>query len=627
MTKKTFGKWVLAASIGVAGVGGSLSIEAPVYAEEVDAKKEAENKAKAFLDQALKGDWDSAYKHLNDKLQAVLPKDMLSVYWNGNMAAFGTIKSTSLKEITENGIHKRVTFIVTAEHSPYEIYFNLDNDGKIDDFSISYPELQYHHPTYNHPENYTEKEVIIGEGDFSLPGLLTVPKGEGPFPVIVLVHGSGAHDMNETFQGFKPFKDLAVGLANEGVAVLRYEKRTKTHPLKTGLNPKLTMQEETILDANLAVKKLTSIPEVDANNIYVLGHSQGGFALPSILENDKDGNIKGGIVAAGPAQKFQDLLLWQNEQALERAKQANAPKEQLDALEANLAFWKEQIRLINDPQYTAENPPANFQLGTPDWWYGIRDLIAPELAKEQDVPLFIFQGGKDFQVPASDLEGWKTALKEREDVQYKLYPTMHHFLAEDAKAVGAPADYNVAGNVSEQLIHDIAQWVATGNIEDQPAVDLSRYKDYEDNQYWSKAFSWAIQAGIIKGYQNEGLLKPNSPLNEIQYLTIFSRYVQNEELKDESSKQLYALAKGMGLPVKGKPTASVSRGEAAILLAKSLTGITMTEEEVLQWFEDNHVLEKANLQIQLSELDESITRGEFVTILHWVNESKLFDKQ
>ncbi len=120
---------------------------------------------------------------------------------------------------------------------------------------------QFINPTYNHPENYTEQPVIFGEDPFTLPGVLTLPKGDGPFPVVVLVHGSGAHDMDATVFSFKPFRDIAAGLANHGIAVLRYDKRTHTHGIKSVVNPKLSIMEETVLDANHAVKKLKSNPK------------------------------------------------------------------------------------------------------------------------------------------------------------------------------------------------------------------------------------------------------------------------------------------------------------------------------------------------------------------------------
>ena len=72
----------------------------------------------------------------------------------------------------------------------------------------------------------------VGVGEWVLPGTISMPRGDGPFPAVVLVHGSGPNDRDETIGPNKPFRDLAGGLASQGIAVLRYEKRTRQHPLK-----------------------------------------------------------------------------------------------------------------------------------------------------------------------------------------------------------------------------------------------------------------------------------------------------------------------------------------------------------------------------------------------------------
>ena len=69
-------------------------------------------------------------------------------------------------------------------------------------------------------------------GEWALPATLTMPAGTGPLPAVVLVHGSGPDDRDETVGANKPFKDLAAGLASRGIAVLRYDKRTKVHGAK-----------------------------------------------------------------------------------------------------------------------------------------------------------------------------------------------------------------------------------------------------------------------------------------------------------------------------------------------------------------------------------------------------------
>ena len=85
----------------------------------------------------------------------------------------------------------------------------------------------YQEPDTEERKEYTEKEISIsiGEGK-ELPGTLILPDGEGPFPVVVFVHGSGPSDRDETINGNKPFKDLAEGLAEKGIASYRYDKRT-----------------------------------------------------------------------------------------------------------------------------------------------------------------------------------------------------------------------------------------------------------------------------------------------------------------------------------------------------------------------------------------------------------------
>ncbi|MCC3377850.1 esterase FrsA, partial [Cohnella sp. REN36] len=63
-------------------------------------------------------------------------------------------------------------------------------------------------PTYSKKDTFTEKEVTVGEGTFALSGTITMPKGDGPFPAVVLVQGSGALDQDETAFALKPFRDL-----------------------------------------------------------------------------------------------------------------------------------------------------------------------------------------------------------------------------------------------------------------------------------------------------------------------------------------------------------------------------------------------------------------------------------
>src|SRR5690606_37219939 len=107
---------------------------------------------------------------------------------------------------------------------------------------------------------FSEQELSIGEGDAALPATLALPAGEGPFPAVVLVHGSGPHDRNETVGPNRPFLDIARGLAAQGVAVLRYEKRSKAHPEAYVAPGSLTIDCQTTDDALSALPTRSARP-------------------------------------------------------------------------------------------------------------------------------------------------------------------------------------------------------------------------------------------------------------------------------------------------------------------------------------------------------------------------------
>ena len=163
---------------------------------------------------------------------------------------------------------------------------------------------------------YREK-VVIGKGtEYPLNGLLTIPDGaSGPVPAVVMVHGSGASNMDEKVIKLTPFKDLADGLAAHGIASLRYDKRTFVHGRKMMKENAagMTVREETIEDVLLALELLRSDKRIDSDNIFILGHSMGAMLAPRI--DAEGGNVKGLIMMAGTPHRLEDIVLRQLEQS------------------------------------------------------------------------------------------------------------------------------------------------------------------------------------------------------------------------------------------------------------------------------------------------------------------------
>src|SRR5262249_4286540 len=151
--------------------------------------------------------------------------------------------------------------------------------------------------------------LTLGSAPWELPAILTIPNGKGPFPAVILVHGSGPGDEDETIGPNKPFKDLAWGLASNNVAVLRYKKRTLVHAAQMS-EIKITVMDETVDDARLAIELLSKTDGIDKKKIYVLGHSLGGMLAPRIVTNSTAAGI---VIMAGSTRPLEDLLVEQLE--------------------------------------------------------------------------------------------------------------------------------------------------------------------------------------------------------------------------------------------------------------------------------------------------------------------------
>lgn len=380
-------------------------------------------------------------------------KYVTTEFLNSTLAPAFSVVEPDVKTMTisKNTVHQNVFIPFTIQKAKYNFILRFDYNGKIDEFNqaADLSQFTYSKPSYDNSVNYTEKEVTIGEAEWKLPGTLTMPKGKGPFPALILVHGSGPNDRDETLGPLKPFRDLAVGLASQGVAVLRYEKRTLEYGIRVQLLPKLTMTEEFEEDAFAAAKYLETIDGIDASNISVLGHSEGGYDLPRILGRDKTGTFKAGIIMSGCSRPLYELL---PEQYKYLAGLGMATEEQAEAAKA-------QVALIQDKSFDPANPPEGYSLGMPYYFYDIKNYDVIGTARQIEKPILVLQGERDYQVsPKTDHEGWKKAFEGKSNAEFKLYPKLNHMYME-GEGEPTPAEYYVNGNIPQYVINDIAGFI------------------------------------------------------------------------------------------------------------------------------------------------------------------------
>jgi dienelactone hydrolase len=352
---------------------------------------------------------------------------------------------------SQNAVHQNISIPFSIREMKYNYTIRFDYNGKIDELAseVVLPESNYCVPLYGNKDKYIEEEVTIGNGIWKLPATLTVPKGDGPFPVVILVHDFGQYDRDESFGSLKPFKDLAVGLASNNIAVLRYNKRTFEHATKIGLIGNVTMNEETEQDVFAAAAYLKTNNKIDPSNILVAGHGLGGYALPKILNSDKAGIFKAGIVMNGYARPMYEALL---EQVSYLAKNGLASQQKYD-------YYNEQINILKDPNFDPTNPPENYTLGSA---YFYSYMKAYEVLKEANAinkPMLILQGEKDNKVSVQrDFEAWKSALNENGAAEFKLYPELNHMFTEGAADLN-PSENFYNANIPEYVIDDILAFV------------------------------------------------------------------------------------------------------------------------------------------------------------------------
>lgn len=413
--------------------------------------------SKASLDAMVHADNVAAGKGFSAATAKALPPKKIGQTWAEVQQMFGTYRSHGAPRRQIFQGKPVVVTRVTFANGPLDFVVGRDASNQITMFYLLKPsvvEAPARIEARTEAGGTRVEPLAVPSPDGPLRGALTLPAGLGPFPAVVLVQGSGAHDLDETIGPNKPFRDIAEGLARAGIASLRYDKRTFDYGLKAAANPDFTIDDEVTDDALTALRLLAKQKQVDPRRVFVLGHSLGAQMAPRIAARDP--KLAGAIMLAAPAQPLLDVFAEQIREGEERAGKTKA-----QIAKAGQPIVAEQALLA---KADLQHPPKGMSYAIPGapvpqvYQLSLYDYHQVAVAQSLSLPMLILQGGDDFQVsPKSDFDTWKTSLAGKSNVTFHLFPGLSHlFMPGPARS---PADYAKPTHVDPAVIREIANWI------------------------------------------------------------------------------------------------------------------------------------------------------------------------
>lgn len=325
---------------------------------------------------------------------------------------------------------------------------------------------------------YIEEEVkyLNSAADVTLAGTLTLPRSEKPFPAVLLIAGSGPNDRDETVFGHKPFLVLADHLTRQGIAVLRVDKRGVGQ--STGTYSQATT-EDFASDVVAGVEYLKTRKEVDAKQIGLIGHSEGGLIAPMVSVKSKD--VAFIVLMAAPSVTGEEILYAQ-EAMLSRVMgvpeeklrhQLDFQKQILTAIlhESDLKKADKLLREIIAKEL-AHLPQAERQTNVAvleaqikrintKWFRYFLTYDPSTSLKYLKIPVLAINGELDCQAPSKqNLPVIAKALQEAGNRNYTIieFPKVNHFL--QTCETGSILEYGkIEETIAPVILNAISDWI------------------------------------------------------------------------------------------------------------------------------------------------------------------------
>ncbi len=279
-------------------------------------------------------------------------------------------------------------------------------------------------PDYSAPADapYTAEEVSVKTpGGFTLAGTLTLPKGASakkPVGAIVTITGSGPENRDEDIglEGFHPFRQIADSLGRNGIAVLRMDDRGTAG---SGGTFKGATSEDFAEDIRAGLAYLRTRPEIRANRLGVLGHSEGAIIAPMVA--DKEPTLRAIVLLAGIAEPGRGALQFQMKNIVDH----------------NTALTPEQ----RAAQIAGIPARIDAMMAADPWMKFFLTYDPAATMRRVKTPVLILTGSNDKQAVPEQVPLIEAAFKQggNKDVTARVLPGLNHLFVTDAD--GFPGNY------------------------------------------------------------------------------------------------------------------------------------------------------------------------------------------
>ncbi|MCU0441175.1 MAG: lysophospholipase [Bacteroidia bacterium] len=350
----------------------------------------------------------------------------------------------------------RSTIPLVFANNLLTMMLTFDSNGCVSNWMLIPRFTAYLIPDYANTFTFTETPYTFGKPGWQLNGVLSIPNSSNKMPAAIIIHDSGPIDKDGTVGLVRMYKDLAYGLASKGICVFRYEKRSYAHGNKLFMqnyqDKPYTLADEVTDDASLAIALLKTNPNIDTNQIYIIGHGQGGTMAPYIAKQHPE--IAGMVLLGAYARPIQQSIIDQLNYLYP------------DSSQLNYQDYAYATKLKREAAYTMSK---KFSMRTPkdslpnqitaSYWISVNAYKQTEVFKQVQTPALILQGERDYQANSTDIALWqKAAALRTAPTQFKTYPTLNHLLVA-GQGPSKPIEYQTQGNVAESIIQQISMWM------------------------------------------------------------------------------------------------------------------------------------------------------------------------